>query len=55
MLHFKLFCRIVTRTESCMWHETYSKIVSHIQGKMQEKYQYDLYVPAIACEKCKSN
>lgn len=40
------------RSESCVWHETYRKMIKHIQSKMQEVYEYNIYVYEIECDKC---
>ncbi|XP_033208204.1 DNA repair protein REV1 [Belonocnema kinseyi] len=52
---FKCMHRCITKSESCVWHETYRKIVEHVQHFMQIEYNSDLMVPSIGCNlhKCR--
>lgn len=49
--------RCITKSESCVWHETYRKIVEHVQHFMQIEYNSDLMVPSIGCNlhKCRGD
>ncbi|KAK0178966.1 hypothetical protein PV327_007801 [Microctonus hyperodae] len=49
--------RCMTEIGSCVWHETYSRTVKHVQHYMQIQYNSNLMLPPIRCNlrECKSN
>ncbi|XP_011495357.1 PREDICTED: DNA repair protein REV1 [Ceratosolen solmsi marchali] len=54
-LYILLRClnRIISESKSCIWHETYKKMLEHIQARMRLQYTYDIMIPEqIACDKC---
>ncbi|XP_058790711.1 DNA repair protein REV1 [Phymastichus coffea] len=54
-LHILMKClhRCISETKSCIWHDTYKKIVIHVQIRMRQEYTYDLMIPSeVECDRC---
>lgn len=43
--------RCMTKSGSCVWHETYRKTVEHVQHYMQIEYNSNLLLPSIRCNR----
>ncbi|XP_057325173.1 DNA repair protein REV1 [Microplitis mediator] len=52
----KTMYRCMTKSGSCVWHETYRKTVEHVQHYMQIEYNSNLMLPLIRCSRreCKT-
>ncbi|XP_034949485.1 DNA repair protein REV1 [Chelonus insularis] len=48
----KTMYRCMTKSGSCVWHETYRKSVEHVQHYMQIEYNSNLMLPSIKCNIC---
>ncbi|XP_044578726.1 DNA repair protein Rev1 [Cotesia glomerata] len=47
----KTMYRCMTKSGSCVWHETYRKTVEHVQHYMQIEYNSNLLLPLIRCNR----
>ncbi|XP_003427447.1 DNA repair protein REV1 [Nasonia vitripennis] len=56
-LHCLLNClhRCVVKSESCIWHSTYEKMLKHIQARVRQYCGYNIWTKKIDCDKCKTN
>ncbi|KAJ8668696.1 hypothetical protein QAD02_010359 [Eretmocerus hayati] len=56
-LHILLKClyRCITESDKCVWHQTYAKILEHVQSRMRSEYGYGIMISESAsCKKCEN-